>query len=494
MLDFLSKKKRPVVDAPPVSMPETAMISGPVTKPKLLSVADAKAMTVPEMTELFKAHLNPGQLHFMKLLGFHKVKIERAEGMHYVDQGGRKILDFFGGFGSLALGHNHPRILETRKQFQDEKRHEIAIAFMSQYAAALAHDLAACSPGDLDMVFLGSSGSEAMEAALKVAERAAGPKRPLVVYAENSFHGKTKGVLSVTDGPLYRGEFRLLENGIKVPFGDIEAIENAFRAHPEIGTVCLETIQGGGGIVSADASYWQKLRRLCDEHGVIWIADEVQCGVGRTGRFYAFEHYGVVPDVTALAKSLGGGKTAMAAMIAKRDIYMKAYGTPKTAMIHAQATFGGIGEACVTAIETLNLLYDEKLIDNAAETGAYLIAELKRLQHKYPEIIKDVRGQGMMVGLEFQDFSQTLPAVLRPMVSVLDDKLKGSLSGFVGALLLRDHDVLVAFTEYNRNVIRLEPPLICGREHVDTFIQALDTLLGRGIVAIVKDFVKSQVG
>jgi acetylornithine/succinyldiaminopimelate/putrescine aminotransferase len=495
MLDFLNRKKpRPVVEAPSIATPEPSAPQGPVVKPDLLTVADAKALDVTAMTDLFKAHLNPGQLHFMKLLGFHKVKIERAEGMFYIDQDGRKILDFFGGFGSLALGHNHPKIIETRKAFQDEKRHEIAMAFMSQYAAALAHDLAACSPGDLDMVFLGSSGSEAMEAALKVAERAAGPKRPLVVYAENSFHGKTKGVLSITDGPLYRGEFKLLENGIKVPFGDIEAIENAFKAHPEIGVICLETVQGGGGIVTAEAAYWRKLRKLCDEYGVIWIADEVQCGLGRTGRFYAFEHYGVVPDVTALAKSLGGGKTAMAAMIAKRDIYMKAYGTPKTAMIHAQATFGGIGEACATAIETLNLLYDEKLIDNSAETGDYLISQLKRLQAKYPTIIKDVRGKGMMVGLEFEDFSQTLPAVLRPMVSVLDDKLKGSLSGFVGALLLRDYDVLVAFTEYNRNVIRLEPPLICGREHVDQFIKAFDDLLDRGIVAIVKDFVKSQVG
>ncbi|MCC0030050.1 MAG: aspartate aminotransferase family protein [Brucellaceae bacterium] len=462
-------------------------------KPKMLSVDDAKAMPVATMAELFKAHINPGQLHFMKLLGFDKIKIERAEGMYYTDQNGRQILDFFGGFGSLALGHNHPRVLAARKAFQDEKRHEIAIAFMSQYASALAHNIAQCSPGDLDMVFLGSSGSEAMEAAVKLAERAAGPKRPKIVYAENSFHGKTKGVLSITDGALYRGEFALTDNTVRVPFGDIEAIEAAFKADPEIGAIVLETVQGGGGIIGAPTAFWQKLRALCDQYGVIWVADEVQCGYGRTGKFYAFEHHGVVPDITALAKSLGGGKTAMAAMIARRDIYMKAYGTPKTAMIHAQATFGGIGEACVTSIEALHVLYDEGLIDNSAETGDYLLSELKRLQAKYPKIIKDVRGQGLMIGLEFQDFSQTLPAVLRPMVAMLDDKLKGSLSGFIGAALLRDHDVLVAFTEYNRNVIRLEPPLICGRAHVDAFIKALDTVLGGGVTRIVRDFIKTQV-
>ncbi|MFS2324569.1 aspartate aminotransferase family protein [Brucella sp. H1_1004] len=469
------------------------VITNTTPKPKLLTVEDAKALDLPRMTELFTGHLNPGQLHFMKLLGFHKVKIERAEGMYYYDQNGRKILDFFGGFGSLALGHNHPRILEARRKFQEEMRHEIAIAFMSQYAAALAYDIAACSPGDLDMVFLGSSGSEAMEAAIKVAERAAGPKKPKIVYAENSFHGKTKGVLSITDGGLYRGEFKLVDNTVRVPFGDIDAIENAFRADPEIGVIVLETIQGGGGIIQADASFWQKLRQLCDQYGVIWVADEVQCGFGRTGKFYAFEHYGVIPDVTALAKSLGGGKTAMAAMIAKRDVYMKAYGTPKTAMIHAMATFGGIGEACITSIETINVLYDEHLIDNSAETGDYLLERLNELHARYPKLIKDVRGKGMMVGLEFHDFSNAMPMVLRPVLAMLDDKLKGSLPGFIGSHLLRDHGVLVAFTEYNRNVIRLEPPLICSRQHVDEFIAALDEILGRGIVGIVKDFVKAQI-
>ncbi|MBO9588860.1 aspartate aminotransferase family protein [Devosia sp.] len=463
-------------------------------KPNLLTVEDAKALDIRRINELFTEHMNPGQLHFMKLLGFHKVKIERAEGMYYFDQNGRKILDFFGGFGSLAFGHNHKRILEARKKFAEEKRQEIAIAFLSQYATALAANLAACSPGDLDMVFLGSSGSEAMEAAIKVAERAAGPNRPKIVYAENSFHGKTKGVLSITDGALYRGQFKLTDNTVRVPFGDIDAIEAAFKSDPTIGTIVLETVQGGGGIIEAPAEFWPKLRALCDKYGVLWVADEVQCGFGRTGKFYAFEHYGVVPDVTALAKSLGGGKAAMGAMIASREVYMKAYGTSKTAMIHAMATFGGIGEASITSIEALNVLYDEGLIDNSAETGDYLIEKLRELQAKYPTLLKDVRGRGMMVGLEFHDFSQTLPLVLRPVVAALDDKLKGSLPGFIGSHLLRDHGVLVAFTEYNRNVIRLEPPLICTRENVDEFITALDEVLARGVVKIVTDFVRAQVG
>jgi acetylornithine/succinyldiaminopimelate/putrescine aminotransferase len=465
-------------------------LTGAPAKPDLLSVDDAKSLSVDRITELFKSHLNPGQLHFMRLLGFHKVIVERAEGMYYVDRNGRKILDFFGGLGSLAFGHNHPRIIAARRKFEEEKRHEIAMAFMSQYASALAYNLAQCSPGDLDMVFLGSTGAEAMEAALKLAEQAQGPECSKIIYAENSFHGKTMGALSVTDGPLYRSRFELLHNNVKVPFGDIDAIRRALEADRSIGIVCLETIQGGGGIVEAPAAFWQELRRLCDRHEVLWVADEVQCGMGRTGRFYAFEHFGVIPDVVGLAKSLGGSMCPLGAMIARRDVYLKAYGTPKTALIHGPSTFSGMGVTCCTGIEALNILYDEGLIENAAAQGDYLLARLKTIQQKHPKVIREVRGRGFMIGLEFSDFSETLPFGLKQAVSLLDDKLKGSLCGFVGALLLRDYDVLVGFTEYNRNVLRFEPPLICERAHVDQLCDAFNELLSRGIVRIVGDFMK----
>ena len=467
------------------SYPET----GKPAKPKLIALEDAKNLSLADVRKMTADHINPGQLHFLRLLGFDRLLIDRAEGPYYIDTNGRKILDFFGGFGSVAFGHNHPRIVAARKKFQDEQRQEICMAFMSQYASALAYNLAAIAPGALDYVFLGSSGSEAMEAALKIAEQAQGPDRSTIVYAENSFHGKTKGVLAVTDGALYRSQFKLNKNTRRVPFGNAAALEALFANDPSIGAVVLETIQGGAGIIEAPTSYWQDVRRLCDKYKVLWIADEVQCGMGRSGSFFAFEQHGVTPDITALAKALGGSKCAMAAMIATRDVYMKAYGTPKTALIHAPATFGGIGEACATSIEALNVLYDEGLMENAATQGDYLIAGLKALQLKYPQIVKDVRGRGLMIGLEFQDFSQTLPFGLRQMVSLLDDKLKGSLCGFLGALLLARHDTLVAFTEYNRNVIRLEPPLTIGKAECDQFLNALETLLARGVTGIVTDYI-----
>jgi acetylornithine/succinyldiaminopimelate/putrescine aminotransferase len=470
----------------------TKVKSVAINKPTLLTVEDAKNLNANEVNEYFKQHLNPGQLYFLKVLGFHNILIDKAEGMFYIDREGRKILDFFGGFGSVGFGHNHPRILATRKKFQEEKRHEIALAFMSQYATALAKNLAAIAPGDLNMVFLGCSGSEAVEAALKLAEKAQEPHRKKIAYAKNSFHGKTRGSLSVTDSEFYQSNFQLLEQRISIPFGDSVALEEAFKTDSTIGTFILETIQGGAGIITPPPGYLQEVRRLCDKYNVLWIADEVQCGMGRSGRFFAFEHEEVVPDIVTLAKSLGGGKTAMSAMIARTPIYLKAYGSKKTALIHGPATFSGMGEACCTSLEALNILYDENLIENAAIQGDYLLQRLEELKQKYPKIIKEVRGQGLMIGVEFADISQTLPFGMRQIVSTLDDKLKGSLCGFIGSLLLKEFNILVAFTEYNRNVIRLEPPLIVQKEHIDTLIAAFDSLLGRGVTKIVTDYLKTQ--
>jgi acetylornithine/succinyldiaminopimelate/putrescine aminotransferase len=462
----------------------------PTPKPELLGVEDAKALTPAEVVQAFQDHMNPGQLAFLKLLGFHEVLIDRAEGMYYHDRQGRRILDFFGGFGSLACGHNHPRILAARQRFQQEQRHEIAIAFLSQYATALARNLAAIAPGDLDMVFFGSTGSEAVEAALKLAEQHQGPERAKVAYAANSFHGKTRGALSVTDSELYRSSFQLLDSTVRVPFGDLEALAKLFEADRSVGSVILETVQGGAGIVGASPEYWRGVRELCDRHEVLWIADEVQCGVGRTGRFFAFEHAGVVPDIVTLAKSLGGGKAAMGAMISRRPVYLRAYGSSKTALIHGPATFGGIGETCITAIEALNVIYDEGLIENSARQGAHLLARLRELAARHPKLVKEVRGQGLMVGVELHDLSQALPIGLKQSVSMLDERLKGSLCGLIGALLLQRHQVLVAFTEYNRNVIRLEPPLIVTREQVDAFVDAFDEVLSRGVTGIVRDYLR----
>ncbi len=463
------------------------------TKPQLLSVQDISQLNEKEIEKIYIENINPGQVKYFKLLGFNKRIIFRASGVYYYDQNGDKILDLMGGFGSVGLGHNHPRILDIRSKFQAEERHEIGMGFYSQYVAALSKNLAAICPGDLNYSLLCNSGSEAMEGALKMVEKYQGPSKNKFIYANNSFHGKTRGSLSITDSDFLRSSFHLLDGSVTVPFGDADAIEKILTERSDIGGVVLEPIQGGAGIVVSPQGYLKRVRELCDKHEALLVLDEIQCGFGRTGKIFAFEYDDVIPDIVAIAKSLGGSKTAMATFITRSPVFVKAYGSPKDAFIHSSSTFGGLGEACVTAIEAINVLYDEDLLENAQTVGAYFLEQLSDLKTKYPKIIKDVRGRGLMIGLEYHDLSDTLIAPLRAMISKFDDRLKGSITGFVGSILLNKYNVLVAFTEYNRNVMRLLPPLILQKEHVDYFIQCLDEIFNSGIKGIITRFIKQKI-
>ncbi|MBI4814955.1 MAG: aspartate aminotransferase family protein [Deltaproteobacteria bacterium] len=456
-------------------------------RPSLVTLDDVDRLPAGTPAEWLRDYQNPGQLHFLRLLGFDRVVIRRAEGMYYFDGTNRPILDFFGGFGSLAFGHNHPRILAARRRFADARRPEIQLAFPSPWAVALAKNLTAIAPGGLGFAWLGCTGSESVEFALKLAERAQGPERAVVAFATHAFHGKTKGALSVTDSKLCRSDFRLSMATRRVEFGDALGLERLLESDRSVGAVILETIQGAAGVITPPPGYFAKVREICDRTKTLWIADEVQCGVGRTGKFFAFEHEGVVPDIVTLAKSLGGGKASVAAVLAKREVYLRAYGTKDTALIHGPATFSGMGEASATAIEALNVLYDEGLMENAERVGAYLVSELRRLAMRYPRAIAEVRGRGLMVGVTLHTLGDV---AFGDGLSWLRPELEGSLAGLVGALLFHEFGVLVAFTEYDRNVLRLEPPLIAEPRHVEVLIEALDSILSRPVARLVVDYAR----
>lgn len=332
----------------------------------------------------------------------------------------------------------------------------------SQYAAALATRLARIAPGDLDVVHLGNTASEAVEVALTLARRAQGLRRSGVAYVSRSPHGKTGGALSVPDSMRYRSPLRRVRGDVRVPFGDAGALAGALRSR-RIGTVILETVQGGAGVDPPRPGYLREVRRLCDEHEVLWIADEVTSRVGQTGRFFAFEHAGVVPDLVTLAKSLGGGAAAVSAAIARGPVHRR--GCRDGASATGLGTFRGTAEACCAALEALAVLYDQDLIGNAERTGRYLLRRLEGLRQCYPQLVTDVRGMGLMVGVQL-----------------------AGLTGAVGALLLAEHGVLVAFTDHDRDVLRLEPPLTIRPEHVDHFVDALDELLSRGPHRLAQDY------
>ena len=326
-----------------------------------------------------------------------------------------------------------------------------------------------------------------------MAEKYQGPLRSKLVYAMNSFHGRTKGALSITDSKILRNTFKLHEDNIKIPFGESDAVETVLRDNPDIGGVFLESIQGGAGVIIPPNGYLKKVRELCDQYGVLLILDEIQCGFGRSGQMFAFEYDEVVPDIITISKSFGGTKASVAATIVKKSIYKKAYNDKKDFVTHLPSTFGGMGGACVTAIEAINILYEEDLIDKARDNGEYFINQLTLLKEKYPNIIKDVRGRGLMIGMEFHDISNTLLPPFNKLISNFDDRIKGSLTGLLGSILLNKYNILVGFTEYNRNVARIYPPYISTKEHFDYFINSMDDLLRNGIKGIISNFLKLKL-
>jgi len=460
---------------------------------KLIKVDQINDLNSKTIENIYLENINPGQVHYFKLLGFNKILMKRASGVYYYDQNDEKILDFSGGVGSIGLGHNHPRINSVRKNFQDEERHEIGMSFYSQYAAALSKNLATISPGDLDVVLLANCGSEAIEQAIKMVEKYQGPLRSKLVYAINGFHGRTKGALSITDSKILRNTFKLHEDNIKVPFGESDAFETVLRDNPDIGGVFLESIQGGAGVIIPPSGYLKKVRELCDQYGVLLVLDEIQCGFGRTGQMFAFEHDEVIPDIITISKSFGGTKASVAATIVKTSIYKKAYNDKKDFVAHLPSTFGGMGGACVTAIEAINILYEEDLFSKARDNGEYFLAELNLLKEKYPNIIKYIRGRGLMIGMEFHDISNTLYPPFNKLISNFDDRIKGSLTGLLGSILLNKYNILVSFTEYNRNVTRIYPPYISTKEHFDYFINSMDDLLSNGVGGLISNFLKFKL-
>ena len=460
---------------------------------KLLKFEEINTLSVEKVQKIYSENINPGQVYYYKLLNYHKILINHAAGVYLYDQDNSKILDFAGGVGSLGLGHNHPQINKVREKFRKMKKHQIGPYFYSQYVAVLSKNLATISPGDLNIVLLSNVGSEAIENAIKMVEKYQGVKKNKLIYANNGFHGRTKGALSITDSKALRSSFRLVEGDFTVDFGNLKQIEEILSNNNNIGGVFLETIQGGAGIIVPPENYLKKVRELCDKYKVLLVMDEIQCGFGRTGKLFAFEYDNIIPDIVTLSKSLGGSSASVAATIIRDSVYKKAYAKKDEWFLQIPSTFGGMGEGAITANEAINLLYEQNLIENSKKMGDYFLSKLVNLKANYPSLIKDIRGRGLMIGIEFNDISQSFKQPLSTIISTMDSRLKGSMTAFIGSILLNEFKVLIGFTEYNRNVMRLHPPLITNKKNINYFLESLETVLQRGLTGIIKSFIKLKI-
>ncbi len=366
--------------------------------------------------------------------------IVKGEGAYLWDADGNKILDMFPGWAVSGIGHCHPKVVAAIQKQAAELLH-IDNTFYSEPQGQLAQLLSERAFGG--KCFFCNSGAEANEGALKLARLATAPEKYKFITCENSFHGRTFATVTATAQPKYHEGFLPMLPGFSyIPFNDIDALKAAFT--DEVAAVMLEPIQGEGGINVATQEFLDAIRNLCDEKGALMILDEVQTGIGRTGKWFGYQHYDVTPDIMTMAKSLGGG-AAIGGMMATAEVAAKL--VPGK---HA-STFGGNNLACAAAVAVIEAIEEEGLIAKTVEMGQYTQQKLEALKDKH-SVIDHVRGAGLMIGLQL-----TVPGA-----GIVSECLERGLR------INCTHDT----------VIRFMPPMIVTKEQIDQAVDIFDTVLG----------------
>jgi putrescine aminotransferase len=427
---------------------------------------------------LYARFLNPVVMAMNGKSGLLKTFV-RGDGAYLFDADGKRYLDFVAGFGALNLGHNHPAVAEAVTTAVREQAPGFTPTAVNPYATALAERLICLAPTGLEMVFFTNSGTESVEAAIKLARAATG--RSGLLSCDGSFHGKTLGSLSLTGNSSYQRPFRpLLGDCEAIPYGDYEALERTLASR-RFAAFIVEPIQGEGGMRVPPAGYLREVQSICRSTETLLIVDEVQTGLGRTGTLFAVEHDDVHPDVVTLAKSLGGGLMPIGAMLARRDLWMKAYGSVANCTLHT-STFGGGSLACAAALATLDTLENEHLAENAARRGEQLMNGLNEICRRYG-CLRQVRGRGLLMGLEFNRLPGNLKAHwLATDPSGLTPYMGREMSQFIDAFhvlhamqtLLHGHGIYTQFTRSNPQVLRVEPPLTLTESQAQEFLGAVD--------------------
>lgn len=422
-----------------------------------LTVEEAKWIT-EETVEGFRENINPGFLEYRKTVTLDNqfAAVEWSdEGSCFKDVNGKEYIDCLGGFGIYNVGHRNPKVL---KVVQDQLQHQALHSqdLLDPLRAMLGKVLAEITPGDLKYSFFTNSGTESVEAALKIAKMYS--DRTTFISTTRAFHGKSLGSLSGTAKGVFRKPFLPLIPGFRhVPFGDIEMMRKTFEVCQFVGedvaAVILEPIQGEGGIILPSQNYLKEVRALCDEYGALLILDEVQTGMGRTGKMFAAELYNVEPDILCLAKAFGGGIIPAGAIIANEKTFKSLFDNP---FMHT-TTFGGNPLACAAALATIKVLIEEDLPTRAAEVGKYLLSGLRESTVGYEDKVMEIRGQGLMIGIEFHS-----------------DEV-----GYEFSKGMFDEGVLVAGTLVNSKTIRIEPPLTISYSEVDQVIATFKKVLSQ---------------
>jgi ornithine--oxo-acid transaminase len=413
-------------------------------------------------------YLNEQMVRMLKAIGY-DVGFCRGKGQYLYDRDGTRYLDMLSGFGVFGIGRNHPALRDALKSILDSELPNLVQIGVSPLAGVLAERLIARVPY-LDKVFFVNSGSEAVEAAIKFARAVTG--RPGIVYCEHAFHGLSYGALSLNGEEAFRRGFEpFLPGCIRIPFNDLSALEKALHPRTTSGFI-VEPIQGKGVNLPAD-DYLRNAADLCRRYGTLFIADEVQTGMGRTGRFLAVEHWNVEPDMVLLAKTLSGGHVPVAAVLTRKHVFEKVFSRMDRALVHG-STFGCNDLAMAAGIATLDVLESERLIENAAQTGEGLMHALAAMLPRY-EFLHDVRGKGLMIGLEF---GPPASFKLKASWNMLEASRKGLFCQLITIPLFRDHKILSQVAGDASNTIKLLPALVISPADCDWIVNAFDSVIG----------------
>jgi ornithine--oxo-acid transaminase len=431
-------------------------------------VAEILSARAGEEMALNDAYLNPKLGRIVRTLGFDRQWI-RGEGAHLIDAQGNRYLDLLAGYGVFAIGRNHPDAIAAVRETMDAHTANLPQLGVTLLSGVLAEQLLARAPGSVGAMVPANSGTESVEAAIKIARAATG--RPRILYAEHAFHGLTLGSLSLNGDAIFRDGFGpLLPQCEAVPFGDVDALERAL-ARGDVAAFVVEPIQGKGVSVAPDG-YLAATQRLCHEAGALLVCDEVQTGLGRTGRFFALEHWGVNPDLICVSKALSGGLVPIGAVLVSRAAFDAVFDGMERAVRHG-STFGGNDLAAAAALATLHVIDAEGLVERAERLGE-LLFELTRPLVDHYEVVYDVRGRGLMWAIELGPPSGR---ARRSLWSAAERAQPGIFSQLIVGPLFHKHRILCQVAGHRMNVVKALPALVIEEEEVRRFAVALEEVV-----------------
>lgn len=412
-------------------------------------------------------HLNEQLVRVLKTIGY-DVGFQRGMGQYLFDREGARYLDLLSGFGVFAIGRNHPVMRDALKSVLDADLPNLVQMDVSTLAGILSEKLLEHVPY-MDKVFFANSGAETVEAAIKFARNATG--RNEIIYCDHAYHGLTYGALSLTDDSNFRSGFGPLLQGCSVvPFNDLEALEKALSSKQVAGFI-VEPIQGKGVNLPSD-EFLSGALALCRKYGTLFIADEIQTGLGRTGKFLAIEHWNIEPDMILLAKALSGGHVPVGALLTRKPIFDKIFNRMDRSLVHG-STFGKNDLAMAAGIATLEIMKHEKLVENAAKRGAEIRLALQNMIPEF-ELLKEVRGKGLMIGVEFGP-----PKSLRLKASwnILESASKGLFCQLITVPLFKDQKILTQVSGHGSHTIKLLPPLVVSEDDAKWITDSFRTVI-----------------